>query len=86
MWLFAAFLACESGESSSPAPAVSEAPAPGLGPEQLASIAKELQASPDRVDEVLAPHGLDEEGFVAALEAVAAEPEASKAYEAALSR
>lgn len=60
-------------------------PTPSLSPvEQAAAAAKAIQADPAQADAALSAHGLTRDSFEALMYEIAADPEKSAAYRAAL--
>jgi hypothetical protein len=54
-----------------------------MTPEQLGELGAQIRKSPDRANELLGDHGLDEKSFEAKIRKVTEDPEASKRYTAA---
>jgi hypothetical protein len=52
--------------------------------QKAVAIAKEIEADPDAAEEVLERHGLDVEQFEGMIYEISADPELSRAYNAAL--
>ena len=76
-----------AGPGSEPAPAVESDAAAAVLPEQVetaVSIARELAADPADGEAILNRHGLTEESFDELMYEIAADPELTVAYEAAL--
>jgi hypothetical protein len=57
--------------------------AENLTPEDLGKLGAELKKSPDRAEEILSEHGLDQQTFETEIRKVTEDPEASKRYAAA---
>jgi hypothetical protein len=51
-----------------------------LSPEQLGELGAQIKKEPNRAQEILSPHGLNEQSFEAAIRQVTQDPEASKRY------
>jgi len=52
--------------------------------EKAVTIAKEIEADPDAVEEILERHGLDAEQFENMIYEISSDPELSRAYNAAM--
>lgn len=64
----------EAGEVEQPRPAAE------LTPEELGRLGAELEQSPDRADEILAQHGLDEETFEQSVRKVTEDFDSAQRY------
>lgn len=78
--------ACNQGQTAATGdekPATAAVAAKDLSPEDLGKLGAELKKSPDRADQILSEHGLDQQTFETAIRKVTEDPEASKRYAAA---
>ena len=76
---------CESPpRQAAEAPAEEASAAPPDLVQQAVAIAREIEAEPDAVEEILERHGLDAERFEEMIYEISGDPELSRAYNAAL--
>ena len=77
---------CAAPEPEPPAQeeAAVEAPAPNDLVQKAVEIAKAIEADPDATEQILEGHGLTADEFEQMMFEISADPELSKAYEAAL--
>lgn len=78
---------CRQDETATTTPEqTAESASAELTPEQLGELGAQIKKEPNRAQEILAAHGLNEQSFEEKIRQITEDPEASRRYTAAFNR